>query len=503
MAFEPLFAVANHLSKFIARALKYNVIITGEENIPRKGGALLCINHTGYVDFYFAAMPLLAAKRQPHFMAKQEIFENPIAGPLMRALGQIPVDRIAGRDSMNMAIDKLKNGEIVGIFPEGTMSDSFEIKSLKTGAVRMAQAAGVKIYPVIVWGSHRVWRRNTKPNLERNLPFMVHYCEPIDVAGGDVDELTEQLHTVLKDTLEDVRNRYFEEFGPFEPGLPWVPARFGGSAPTLEEAQADDDRIDKHRKYANSVMRHSAKAAKEVHSVILNTKDATLDEADPEAKLSRLTSMREAAESLTKAAEELVEAAEQGGEEVKRKAGAGSLRYMTETVASATVELEQATVRSARKASRKLGAGTDSVTEFATGFRHRAAKSLQSGAEYLSQKAESLLAYLSDAEETVRKSSEERHIRHAIAREKRMEQAAADEIRTAIQKEEAAVKHAERETSRALENAARATEEVIRVFDDTATDDAELDDADLDDANELGNAEPNAEPNPELNGDDA
>ena len=45
--------------------------------------------------------------------------------------------------------------------------------------------------------------------------------------------------------------------------------------------------------------------------------------------------------------------------------------------------------------------------------------------------------------------------------------------------------------------------EVIRVFDDTATDDAELDDADLDDANELGNAEPNAEPNPELNGDDA
>ena len=64
-------------------------------------------------------------------------------------------------------------------------------------------------------------------------------------------------------------------------------------------------------------------------------------------------------------------------------------------------------------------------------------------------------------------------------------------------------KRQERETSRALENAARATEEVIRVFDDTATDDAELDDADLDDANELGNAEPNAEPNPELNGDDA
>ena len=44
MAFEPLFAVANHLSKFIARALKYNVIITGEENIPRKGGALSLIH---------------------------------------------------------------------------------------------------------------------------------------------------------------------------------------------------------------------------------------------------------------------------------------------------------------------------------------------------------------------------------------------------------------------------------------------------------------------------
>ena len=94
MAFEPLFAVANHLSKFIARALKYNVIITGEENIPRKGGALLCINHTGYVDFYFAAMPLLAAKRQPHFMAKQEIFENPIAGPVSYTHLTLPTKRI-------------------------------------------------------------------------------------------------------------------------------------------------------------------------------------------------------------------------------------------------------------------------------------------------------------------------------------------------------------------------------------------------------------------------
>lgn len=468
MAFEPLYSFFFRVGRILSSVLRHNIIVTGQENIPKKGGALLCINHTGYVDFYFSAMPLLRAKRYPRYMAKQEIFENSVAGPLMRRLGHIPVDRIAGRESMDTAVDQLKKGELVAIFPEGTMSNSFEIKDMKTGAVRMAQGAGVKIYPTIVWGSHRVYRRDIKPNLERGIPIMIHFCEPMDVAGGDPEELTKQLRSIMQKNLEEVQQRYIEQFGPFEENLPWLPARLGGSAPTLEEAQAADDKIDEDRERANAMMRHSYKAAKEVHTVILHTSGATVDEAAPEAKLSRLTSMRAAAEKLNRAAEELVEAAKvPDGEVAKRKAGAGSLRNMTETVASAAVELERATVLSSRKASRRLGASSDSVTEFATGFRHRTAKSLHAGAEYLSQKAQSLLAYLSDAEEAARKAGEERQIRHAIAREARVEQAAADEVRKANKKMEAAIKHKEREASRALEDAARATEEAVHALEQT------------------------------------
>lgn len=466
VAFEPVYSSLYQLARVASGLLKHNIIITGAENIPPEGGALFCINHTGYVDFYFTAYALARFKRHPRFMAKQEVFENPVAGPIMRALHHIPVDRIAGQESVNTAIDLLKKGEAVAIFPEGTMSNSFEIKELKTGAVRMAQGAGVKIYPTVIWGAQRVYRRNIKLNLKRHLPIMLHFCEPMEVDGKDPEELTRQLRATMQKTLEDVQQRYNEQFGPFEPGLPWMPARLGGSAPTLEEAQAADDKIDESRERANAMMRNSYKAAREVHSVILHTNDASTPEASPEAQLSRLTSMRAAAEKLSHAAEQLVEAAKNPeGEVVKRKAGAGSLRNMTETVASAAMELEVATVLSERKASRLLEAGSDSVTDFATGFRHRTAKSLHAGAEYLLQKAQSLRAHLAEAEEATRQAGEERQIRHAIAREARTEKAAADAVWKAIKKEQAAVKQAEREAARALANAARATEEVMRAYD--------------------------------------
>ncbi|WQD13005.1 MAG: hypothetical protein U1U88_001160 [Lawsonella clevelandensis] len=71
-----------------------------------------------------------------------------------------------------------------------------------------------------MWGSHRVYRRNIKPNLERGIPIMVHFCEPMDVSDGDPEELTQQLRATMQKTLEEVQQRYIEQFGPFEEGLP-------------------------------------------------------------------------------------------------------------------------------------------------------------------------------------------------------------------------------------------------------------------------------------------
>ena len=88
-------------------------------------------------------------------MAKQEVFDHKFTGPIMRSLRHIPVDRQSGAASYEAAVRNLKDGELVGVYPEATISRSFEIKEFKSGATRMAVEAGVPIVPHIVWGAQR------------------------------------------------------------------------------------------------------------------------------------------------------------------------------------------------------------------------------------------------------------------------------------------------------------------------------------------------------------
>lgn len=428
MAFEPFFYAFRPLGRIVSGFLGHRIITTGLENIPKRGGALFTINHTGYTDFYFAAFGFTRRHRKPRYMAKQEVFEHPIAGAMLRHLRQIPVDRIAGRNSLNQAIEQLKEGEIVVIFPEGTMSQSWEVKELKTGAVRMAQEANVDIYPAVVWGSHRVMRRGARQSLkERGIGVMVHFLPAFDPTG-DPEEVSARLRQVMQEALDELRVKYAEEFGPFEPGLPWMPASLGGSAPTLEEAEAADLAVEAERLRARDMMVESKKAASDVHMAIMQLEKQDSDKVDQQKKLSHLQELRAAAERLARAAEQISQASKLQGEEVKRKTGDGSLRYMTETVATAAMELERATYLSGRRANRRLERSSESITDLASNFRHRATKNLYAGADYIAHKAQDLLKYLESAERTAQHSSEERAIRHAIAREARMEQATADRL---------------------------------------------------------------------------
>ena len=443
MAFEPLFHLFRPANKLASALLGHKVILKGLENVPRKTGALFTINHTGYLDFYFSAMGLTKCRRQPRYMAKQEIFENSAAGPIMRHLKQIPVDRIAGRGSMNHAVQMLKDGEAVCIFPEGTMSQSWEIKELKTGAVRMAQEAGVDIYPIIVWGSHRVWRRGVNPDFKtRGIGIIVSYLPAFNPPETQMRCRSVCARSCgMSSTWCALNTR---KVRPLEPGLPWMPASLGGSAPTLAEAHAEDDRVEADRARARSMMRESKKAASDVHMAVMQLEKHDSDKEDDRKKLTHLQELREAAERLAQSAEEISQASKMQGEEVKRKAGEGSLRYMTETVATAAMELERATLLSGRKANRSWGRHSDSITDFASDFRHRATKNLYAGADFLAKKAQDLLNYLEGAERTAKVSSEERAIRHAIAREARIEQATADAIREENRDYERRFKRAQR-----------------------------------------------------------
>ena len=201
----------------------------GVENIPRDGGAILAMNHVAYLDFALIGTAALPVKRYVRFMAKKEIFENKIAGPLMRGMHHISVDRSSGSASFVAALRALKSGEIVGIFPEGTISVSFELKEFKSGAVRLAMGAGVPVIPAVIWGSQRIWTKKVKRNLKRNkYPISVTFGEPLYFTkADDVEQGEAQLRAAMQALLLDVQSHYPDS----HEGARWAPIRLGGSAP--------------------------------------------------------------------------------------------------------------------------------------------------------------------------------------------------------------------------------------------------------------------------------
>ena len=234
--YTPVIWVARAL--FAAQGLKFT--LTGARNIPASGGAVLVINHLSYFDFAYAGLAALPSKRLVRFMAKDDVFRHKLSGPLMRGMHHIPVDRTAGAASFRTAVQALKEGEIVGVFPEATISRSFELKGFKSGAVRMAQAAGVPVLPMVIWGSQRVWTKGYPKRLGRTkVPITLSVGEPI-LAGrkDDADALIAQIRARMNELLAAAQKAY-----PAMPNdeLKYLPARLGGLAPTLEQATVMDD----------------------------------------------------------------------------------------------------------------------------------------------------------------------------------------------------------------------------------------------------------------------
>lgn len=229
-------------AKGFFRTLGMRLDVVGAEHIPREGGALLAINHTSFLDYAFAGVPAdMRGHRLVRFLAKDGIWRNPVAGRLMRGMRHIPVDRSQGSEAFKAAVRALRDGELVGIFPEATMSRSFEIKELKSGATRMAAVADVPLIPVIVFGGQRVLSYGHR-DFSRGTPIAVTVGEPMHVDRSEsTDESTARLAARLRELLDETIARYPKP-APGEDAW-WLPARFGGSAPTLEEAEAIEAEI--------------------------------------------------------------------------------------------------------------------------------------------------------------------------------------------------------------------------------------------------------------------
>jgi 1-acyl-sn-glycerol-3-phosphate acyltransferase len=213
--------------------------IRGSEHVPATGGAIISSNHVSFFDFTFLGLAALPRHRLVRFMAKSGVFDHWFAGRFMRAMQHIPVDRKAGAAAFESAVRALKDGEVVGVFPEATISTSFTVKDLKAGAARMAVDAGVPIIPAAVWGGQRVATKG-HVHFHRRVPVTVALGEPIVAEPGEkAQSILRRTKAAMEQLLDEAQRSY-----PQQPSGPddrwWQPAHLGGTAPTPEEAAAHD-----------------------------------------------------------------------------------------------------------------------------------------------------------------------------------------------------------------------------------------------------------------------
>jgi len=223
----------------LIRGMRWPVTVVGAEHIPAEGPAILASNHVSYLDFVFVGYAAREGTgRRVRFLAKKEAFDKAGVGWLMRQMRHIPVDRQgAAAQSFTAAVEALAAGDLVGMFPEATISPSFVPRRGKTGTVRLAQETKAPLLPVAVWGGQRLLTKWRPKNLRRNVPIRVHVGPPIGVDyGEDPEAATARLMAAISALLAEAQAAY-----PVQPEREedrwWLPAHLGGTAPTPEAAE--------------------------------------------------------------------------------------------------------------------------------------------------------------------------------------------------------------------------------------------------------------------------
>jgi 1-acyl-sn-glycerol-3-phosphate acyltransferase len=217
----------------------WRVTTVGAENIPETGPAVLASNHVGYLDFVFIGAAARERRRLVRFMAKKEVFDHKVAGPLMRGMKHIPVDRYGDRQrAIRLGVEALRRGELVGMFPEGTISRSFVPRAGRDGATKMAIEADAPLIPCAVWGSQRILTKDRPKNFERKVAIDVHVgaplkWEPDEPVGAVTARLMDEIGQLVDRAQRDYAQRPATEADSW-----WLPAHLGGSAPSVEAADA-------------------------------------------------------------------------------------------------------------------------------------------------------------------------------------------------------------------------------------------------------------------------
>lgn len=235
------------VGRLAMRALDVQLTVEGEHHIPATGPVILAANHASYVDFIPVAAAAQLRRREVHFFVRHDAWNSPIVRVPLSKMRHIPVDRQAPAAAYLQGLSLLREGELLGNFPEAGISYSFTVRSLMKGTAALAQQTGAVVVPTAVWGTQRIYSvgrpRNGKPNrhdLTRGRRIDVLFGEPMVVApDDDLTSWTSRFGAALTELLEELQTRpeHQPAVGEY---APWHPAHLGGHAPSRAEARAWD-----------------------------------------------------------------------------------------------------------------------------------------------------------------------------------------------------------------------------------------------------------------------
>jgi 1-acyl-sn-glycerol-3-phosphate acyltransferase len=221
------------------RLLRWDMRTAGLQHIPEDGPAIIASNHVGYLDFVFLGVAAWRRRRLVRFMALREAFQHRVFGPILRGLHHIPVDRSGdAAASLDLAVQVLRHGEVVGLHPEGKVSKSFVTMPGKSGAVRLAIETGAPLIPAAVWGSQRILAPGRRPRFPRRVAIVTTFGPPVQISSdADPAEATLALMERIGRLVDETAAAY-----PQRPRGPddtwWLPNGDAGGAPPSSGSSA-------------------------------------------------------------------------------------------------------------------------------------------------------------------------------------------------------------------------------------------------------------------------
>ena len=215
----------------VFRALGLRITLEGDEHVPVDGPVVLASNHVSFLDFLLVGLAGRRSDRHVRFLARHEVWGNPLVRPLMTAMRHVPVDRQAPAAAYQRARSLLRQGEAVGIFPEAGVSTSYTVRALMPGAVALARETGAPLLPLAIWGPQRILTARRPADLRRGRPVSLLVGPPVYVdPGTDLREGTARLGARLQGMVDVLQRRPVHQPAPGE-RAPWHPAHLGGAAP--------------------------------------------------------------------------------------------------------------------------------------------------------------------------------------------------------------------------------------------------------------------------------